>query len=174
MLGLGFMFVEVTMIQRSVLLLENPLYSVATVVTAILVSSGIGGITSSKFSRLSSPSSLLVLSLLIVMYSFMQPVSSAFLLHFDLIPRMALWSIMLLPLGFFMGIPFPGGMKVLGEKCQTSIPLAWAVNGCMSVLAQILTIIIALVTGFQVILWISALMYLVAFFSLRSLRKQGP
>ncbi len=172
MLGLGFMFVEVTMIQRSVLLLENPLYSVATVVTAILVSSGIGGMTSSKFSRLSPPSSLLVLSLLIVMYSFMQPVLSAFLLSFDLVPRMALWFVMLLPLGFFMGIPFPGGMKVLGEKCQTLIPLAWAINGCMSVLAPILTIMIALVTGFRVILWVSALMYLLAFFSFRSLRKQ--
>jgi hypothetical protein len=171
MLGLGFMFVEVTMIQKTILLLENPLYSVAAVVTAILVSSGIGGITSSKSSRLSSPFSLLALSSLIVIYSFMQPVLSDLLLSFDLIPRMVIWFIMLLPLGFFMGIPFPTGMKILGEKCQTLIPWAWAINGCLSVLAPILTIIIALVTGFQVILWLSALTYLIAFFSLKNLRR---
>ena len=78
---------------------------------------------------------------------------------------------MLLPLGFFMGIPFPTGMKILGEKCQALIPWAWAINGCLSVLAPILTIIIALVTGFQVILWLSALAYLLAFFSLKNLSK---
>ncbi|MBI5099140.1 MAG: hypothetical protein HZB30_07855 [Nitrospirae bacterium] len=171
MLGLGFMFVEITMIQKTILLLENPLYSVATVVTAILVSSGIGGISSSKLSRLSSPFSLLILSSLIVVYSFMQPVLSALLLSLDLIPRMIIWFIMLLPLGFFMGIPFPTGMKILGEKSQTLIPWAWAINGCLSVLAPILTIMIALATGFQVILGLSALTYLLAFFSLKSLRK---
>ncbi len=171
MLGLGFMFVEVTMIQKTILLLENPLYSVATVVTAILVSSGIGGITSSKSSRLSSSFSLLALSTIIVVYSFIQPVLSASLLSLELIPRMIIWFIMLLPLGFFMGIPFPTGMKILGEQCQTLIPWAWAINGCMSVLAPILTIIIALVTGFQIILWLSALTYLLAFFSLKDLRK---
>jgi hypothetical protein len=171
MLGLGFMFVEVTMIQKTILLLESPLYSVATVVTAILVSSGIGGITSFKSSRLSSPFSLLILSSLIVIYSFMQPVLSATLLSLELIPRMIIWFIMLLPLGFFMGIPFPTGMKILGEKCQALIPWAWAINGCLSVLAPILTIMTALVTGFQVILWLSALAYLLAFFSLKDLSK---
>jgi hypothetical protein len=171
MLGLGFMFVEVTMIQKTILFLENPLYSVAAVVTAILASSGIGGISSSKLSRLSSPFSLLILSFLVVIYSFIQPVLSAVLLSFDLIPRMILWFIMLLPLGFFMGIPFPTGMKVLGEKCQTLIPWAWAINGCLSVLAPILTIMIALTTGFQTVLWSSALAYLLAFFALKRLSK---
>jgi len=173
MLGLGFMFVEVTMIQKTILLLENPLYSVTAVVTAILVSSGIGGILSSKLSRLGSPFSLLVLSFLIVIYSFMQPALSAILFSFDLMPRMAIWFIMLLPLGFFMGIPFPTGMKILGEKSQPLIPWAWAINGCLSVLAPILTIMIALITGFQVILWLSALAYLLAFFSLKNLGRQG-
>ena len=86
MLGLGFMFVEVTMIQKTILLLESPLYSVATVVTAILVSSGIGGVSGSKFPRLSSPFSLLILSSLIVVYSFIQPVLSI-LLPFDSVPE---------------------------------------------------------------------------------------
>ena len=171
MLGLGYMFIEVTMIQKSILLLENPLYSVAAVVTAILISSGIGGVSSSKFSGLRSPFSLLVLFSLIVIYSFIQPALSTLLLSFDLMPRMAIWFIMLLPLGFFMGIPFPAGMKILGEKDQTLIPWAWAINGSLSVLAPILTIIIALSAGFQTVLWFSALAYLLAYFALRRLGK---
>lgn len=74
-----------------------------------------------------------------------------------------------------MGIPFPMGIKLLGQKNapeSTSglIPWAWAINVCLSVLAPILTIMLAMMTGFRSILWI-AVAYLLAFVSLRKLIK---
>ncbi len=77
--------------------------------------------------------------------------------------------IVLMPLGFFMGIPFPMGMKLLGQKNEALIPWAWAVNGCLSVLAPILTIMLAMTAGFKIALWLGAIAYLLAFVSLKKL-----
>ncbi len=68
-----------------------------------------------------------------------------------------------------MGIPFPMGLKILGQKYKTLIPWAWAINACLSVLAPILTIMLAIVMGFKTVLWIGVMTYLLAFFSLRKL-----
>ncbi len=78
-------------------------------------------------------------------------------------------SIALIPLGFFMGIPFPMGLKILGQKYEALIPWAWAINACLSVLAPILTIMIAIGSGFNTVLLIAVMTYLTAFVSLRKL-----
>ena len=68
-----------------------------------------------------------------------------------------------------MGIPFPMGMKLLGQKNEALIPWAWAVNGCLSVLAPILTIMFAMTMGFKAVMWLGAIAYLLAFVSLKKL-----
>jgi hypothetical protein len=170
MIGLGFMFVEVTFIQRAILLLENPSYSVAVVLTSILISSGTGSILSSRFTWLSKPYSLLLLAVLIIIYSLIYPVLLDLLTPFDLKTRMAAIAVTLLPPGFFMGMPFPYGMKLLGERSRSMIPWAWAVNASFSVLAPIIAIMVAIAAGFKTVLWLGALTYLTAFLSLKRLR----
>jgi hypothetical protein len=169
MLGFGFMFVEVSLIQKSILLFENPSYSVAVVLTAILVSSGTGSMISSKLSKLRTSYSLLILALLILLYSLVHPLLLNLLSAYTLKFKIAIISIALIPLGFFMGIPFPMGIKLIGQKYEELIPWAWAINACLSVLAPILTIMLALVIGFKSVLWIGSLTYLLAFVSLRRL-----
>ena len=75
----------------------------------------------------------------------------------------------IVPLGFFMGIPFPLGIQLLGRKHGEFIPWAWAINACISVIAPILAIMLALRTGFQAVIWMGALAYILAFASLRKL-----
>jgi hypothetical protein len=72
-----------------------------------------------------------------------------------------------MPLGLLMGIPFPTGLKILSEKNESLIPWAWAINGCFSVLAPILTIMLAMTAGFKMVLWTGALTYAMAFLVLR-------
>jgi len=84
---------------------------------------------------------------------------------------MIIMAVSVIPLGFFMGIPFPSGIKILGRKYEELVPWAWAINAFMSVLAPILTIMLALVTGFQAVLWIGSAAYLLAFISLSKLMK---
>lgn len=174
MIALGFMFVEVTLIQKGILLLENPSYSVAAVVTAILMGSGIGSASGSGSPKIGPPFSLLVLLLLIVVVSVVYPLFSSLMLSLKPLFRTAALFIVLLPLGFFMGMPFPAGMKLLGERYQHLIPWAWAINACLSVLTPVLTIMIALMWGFRSVLWLGALAYLIAFVSLKRMIKKFP
>jgi hypothetical protein len=169
MLGLGFMFVEVTMIQKSILSLEYPAYAVATVLATILISSGIGSLLSSRFPDLRTPYLLLALCVLIFIYSLVFPLLLSFISPYYLKLKIPLVFIALSPLGFFMGIPFPMGIKFLGQRNKELIPWAWAINGCLSVLAPILTIMFAMTLGFKMVLWFGALTYLLAFVSLRKL-----
>jgi spermidine synthase len=171
MLGLGFMFVEVAFIQKSILLFENPSYSVAVVLTSLLISSGMGSMLSSKFSKLGTPYSLLILAFLILIYNLIHPYLLNTMSAFSLDLRILLMSVILMPLGLFMGIPFPTGLRLLGQKNEALIPWAWAINACVSVLAPILTIMLAILTGFKIVIFIGMLTYLTAFFALRKLIK---
>jgi hypothetical protein len=163
LLGLGFMFVEVSLIQKMILPLENPSYAVTTVLTSLLIGSGIGSLLSNRFSALRSPLTLLAITLLVTAYSLGIPLFSEFIAPQPLLKKAVLAFAFLIPLGLPMGIPFPMGMKSLGEKTPELIPWAWATNGCASVLAPILTIMLAMVVGFQTVMWIGAAAYLLAF-----------
>jgi hypothetical protein len=170
MLGLGFMFVEIPIIQMSIRAIENPSFCVAIVLAAILISSGAGSMCGSKFRKLSSPFSLLILVVLISIYTVLQPLLIAELTEHDMHIRIPALLAAIIPMGFFMGIPFPLGIRLLGQDRETLIPWAWAVNACLSVIAPLLSIMLALASGFYVVLWLSALAYLVAFAALRKLR----
>lgn len=171
-LGIGFMFVEVSLIQKMILPLETPSYAVATVLTSILISSGIGSLLSYRISVLRSPFITVVLSFLIVAYSILLPTISDFLSPHAIPVKIISIFFILMPVGILMGIPFPTGLKILGKKNGSLIPWAWAINGCLSVLAPILTIMLAMVVGFKAVLWLGAFAYLMAFITLRSFLKK--
>ncbi|MBM4137644.1 MAG: hypothetical protein FJ241_12575 [Nitrospira sp.] len=168
-LGIGFMFVEVSFIQKMILPLETPSYAVATVLTSILISSGIGSLLSYRISNLRSPFVMLVLSFLIIAYSILIPTISDFLSPHVMPVKIISIFFILMPVGILMGIPFPTGLKILGEKNKSLIPWAWAINGCLSVLTPILTVMLAMTMGFKAVLWLGALAYLMAFLTLKRL-----
>jgi hypothetical protein len=171
MLGLGFMFVEVSLIQKTFLLLENPSYTLAVILSSILISSGFGSMASSKYPEVRTYYSPLLLSVLVLLYSVTHPLLLDILTPYPLKARMIVMAASILPLGFFMGIPFPLGIKILGRKYGELVPWAWAINACMSVLAPILTIMLALAIGFKTVLWIGSAAYVLAFLSLSKLMK---
>ncbi len=166
-LGIGFMFVEISFIQKIILPLENPSYAVATVLTSLLISSGIGSLLSHRVSGLRNPVTALVITFLIILYSIFLPAVSDIISPYSILVKIPLVFFILMPLGLLMGIPFPTGLKILGEKNELLIPWAWAINGCFSVLAPILTIMIAMAMGFKTVLWLGAFAYLMAFVTLK-------
>jgi len=166
-LGIGFMFVEISLIQKIILPLENPSYAVAAVLTSILISSGIGSLLSHRVSGLRNPVTALVITFLIILYSIFLPAVSDIISPYSIVNKIPLVFFILMPLGLLMGIPFPTGLKILGEKNELLIPWAWAINGCFSVIAPILTIMLAMAFGFTIVLWLGALAYLMAFVTLR-------
>ncbi|MFZ3137516.1 MAG: hypothetical protein WA126_09025 [Thermodesulfovibrionales bacterium] len=171
-IGIGFMFVEVSIIQQIILPLEIPSYAAATVITAILISSGIGSLLSYRIYPLRSPVITAVVSMFIILYTIFLPYISGIISPHLFTVKIIIILFILMPLGFLMGIPFPAGLKILSNKNQSLIPWAWAINGCLSVLAPILTVILAMAVGFKLVLWIGALTYAIAFLIMKRFLKK--
>ncbi|MDD3132352.1 MAG: hypothetical protein PHN94_11060, partial [Bacteroidales bacterium] len=160
-IGVGFMFVEIIFIQQFILYFGNPVTAASAVLSGMLISSGIGSLASSGL-KISSRNITVILSLVIffiLLYAFiLTPVLSASIsLPFFL---KILFSILLIsPVAFFMGMPFPVGLKYLGGHNNTLIPWAWGINGCFSVISTVLATIIAVEAGFFWVMLLASLAY---------------
>jgi hypothetical protein len=61
-----------------------------------------------------------------------------------------------------MGMPFPLGLARLGKQAKKQIPLAWAINGCASVISAILATVIAIHFGFTIVVLLAITLYFLA------------
>jgi hypothetical protein len=158
-LGLGFLLVEVALVQRFVLVLDHSARSFAVVVFGLLVSSGIGSLFSA---RLAWRGCLAALVAAIALYPLVLSTALPALLGQSLAVRVAATLVLLAPLGFLMGAPFPRGLASLGAARPTRLPLAWGVNGFTSVISAILAAMIALSWGFGGVFLFATLVYAAA------------
>jgi hypothetical protein len=78
--------------------------------------------------------------------------------------RMVVSSLLIAPLAFFMGSPFPLALSSLGKQASTLIPLAWGVNGCASVLSAVLATLLAIHFGFITVIVLALMLYAVSVF----------
>jgi hypothetical protein len=158
-IGLGFLLVEIALLQRFILLLEQPAYSLAVVLFGVLLFSGVGSALSG---RVPWRGALAVLVAAIVLYPSVLAETFPALLGEGLAVRVLVALLLVAPLGLLMGVPFPRGLRVLGETDPARVPLAWGVNGFTSVIGAVLAAVIALSFGFTAVFLAGALAYLVA------------
>jgi hypothetical protein len=173
--GLGYILVEIAFIQRFVLFLGHPTYALTVVIFLMLLSSGLGSLSSRKWLA-SKPNATLPLILIIaaiLLYVFVLPGLLNALVGLPLIVKFLISGILLVPLGFAMGMPFPTGLRALasfpapefpsGENSQNSaVEWAWAMNAASSVLGSVLAMVIAIQFGLNVTLACGAVAYLLA------------
>jgi hypothetical protein len=164
LLGLGFLFVEIPLLQRFILFLGQPIYAFTAVLAALLLFSGLGSLAAP---RLPLRWTLPLLVAAILLYPFALPPFFRALLGAPLAVRLLATGLSLAPLGFLMGTPFPGGLAWLGQRAPGLVPWVWAVNGCTSVLASIMAAMIALSAGFSWVLAAAAVAYAGAWLVLR-------
>ncbi len=157
MLGLGYLFVEIPLMQHFILFLGHPIYAFAAVLFAILLFSGLGSMVSP---RLPLPRILLALIGGIILYPLVLPFVFQLLLGQSLGIRLLISVLSLAPLGFLMGVPFPKGIEIVGRLAPDLIPWAWGINGCTSVLASILSAMLAISFGFSRVLVGASVAYL--------------
>lgn len=171
-LGLAFLFIEIAFIQRFVLFLGHPIYAVAVVLAGFLTFAGIGSgtapgfaacIAAGPFSHL-SPIGAAVFSIagIALLYVLVLPPIFAVLMGLHEAERIALSLILIAPLGFFMGMPFPLGLTQVSAHVPELIPWAWGISGCFSVISAILATILAIHFGFTVVVAMAAILYLAA------------
>ncbi|MGH3935773.1 MAG: hypothetical protein ACRDS1_12490 [Pseudonocardiaceae bacterium] len=164
-LGLGFLLVEVALVQRFVLLLDHPVWSFAIVVFGLLACSGLGSMWSA---RLPWRGSLATLVIAMALYPVLLSAILPGVLGWSLGVRIGITLLVLAPLGFLMGIGFPHGLESLGTAKPSRLPLAWGINGFTSVVSAILAPMIALSWGFETVFGCAAFAYAVALVTARS------
>ena len=167
LLGLAYMFVEVALIQKLILPLEQPPVAVAAVLASLLISSGIGSLLCHRYPRLTRPATTLLLALLVALCAMLLPSLLVIASPWPLPLRGAFLCLLVAIPGSLMGIPFPAGLRQLGQVDPGLIPWAWTVNGAFSVLAPLLAVMAAMVAGFRGVLLLGAGAYLLAFLILR-------
>jgi hypothetical protein len=156
LLGLGFLFVEIPLMQRFILFLGHPAYAMATVLFAILLFSGLGSAVSQSVPL---HLTLILLPMLIGVYALALPGLLEVTLGAPLWVRLIVAVVGLAPPGFLMGIPLPKGMAQLEGRAASLIPWAWGVNGAVSVVTSILAALLALSSGFSTVLALGAACY---------------
>jgi hypothetical protein len=165
-IGLGFMLVEISQMQRLILFLGHPTYSLSVVLSTLLLSSGLGSYLSGKaFGRGAAATyraQMGVLFCLLILFGAATPrVIAAFQEAITPI-RIAVAAGVLFPLGLGMGVAFPLGMKAAAVRFQGLTPWFWGINGATSVCASVLAVAIALNSGIAATFWTGVTCYAVA------------
>jgi hypothetical protein len=155
LLGIGFLFVEIPLIQRSLVVFGQPTYAFTAVVAVVLCFSGIGSVRA-RARWLRTGWIFGGLAGLTMLMALMGPQLNLAVLAWPALPRGLTTALSLAPLAVLMGLPFPLGLAALEARAPGLIPLAWAVNGCASVVASVLAAILALSFGFTAVLFIGA------------------
>lgn len=165
-IGMSFMFVEITFIQKFILFLGHPLYSMALIIFALLFSSGIGSLLSKRLlgqkAQTNVKAALLLSAFLITSFIFILPLLFKAFIGHHLFVKFLLSFLIIFPLGFLMGFPFPTGIRLLERGDRRVIPWAWATNAFSSVVNSIAALLVAFWGGYNLVLILAASGYLLA------------
>jgi len=178
--GLGYILVEIAFIQRFVLFLGHPTYALTVVIFLLLLSSGAG----SLFSRSWLPRAemgwmpLALVTATLTSYVFFLPSRLASMVGLPFGYRLLISGVLLIPLGFVMGMPFPTGLRALAflpasesvNSRGNTIEWAWAMNAAASVLGSVLAMVIAIQFGLTITLMCGAAAYVLAWVLMPALR----
>ncbi|HEX3347962.1 MAG TPA: hypothetical protein VHS58_07675 [Acetobacteraceae bacterium] len=172
-LGLGFLFLEIFLIDRASFYLNDRASGFALVLTGMLIFSGLGSMTAERFAadprRGMALAVLLVVVWALAMLAGLQP----FLLATLTLPWPARAGIVLLlvaPLSIALGLPFPLGLSRAGSG--PLLPWAWGLNGAFSVVATPLANLVAITRGYQAVLLAATVLYVTAVIAFPILRKR--
>jgi hypothetical protein len=166
-LGLGYMLIEIILIQRFTLYFGNVIYAAALVVCLMLVSSGFGSLVSQKITP-KPYRIILIVSFIIISFIIYALFLSGWLkttIGFSLTAKIILSFIWITPPAFFMGMPFPLGLKMLSFSNDSQISWAWGINGVFSVVSAVLATIIAVELGFVWVMLFAIGAYLIVLIS---------
>lgn len=164
LLGVGFMLAEITLIQHFRLLLGNPTLAFSLTLGALLLGSGLGSLTSQRipFERLTvlmrAAAVFVTVWLAAAAFLYAQIVDGA--LPMTMSARIAITVALILPPSVALGMLFPSGLRIAGQRDQSGIPIFWGMNAVASTFGGVLASVVAISIGFQGSLLLGAAMYL--------------
>jgi MFS family permease len=179
-LGLGFLFFEITLIQRLTLFLGYPTYSLTVTLASILVFTGVGAWLTGRYEHRREriiPALAGAVVVLALLAGFALPALTDSLLGTPLAVRVLVTLVVLAPLGVCLGTFMPVGLRAVGglsEHTEEYVAWGWAVNGFASVIGSVLTTVLAMSYGFNTVLIVAVAIYFVALAALWRLLGASP
>src|SRR5262252_5162756 len=148
--GLAYILVEIAFIQRFVLFLGHPTYALTVVIFLLMLSSGAGSLASRSWLARAEKGwvPLLLVATVLLLYLFVLPTRLAAWVGLEFEYRLLISGVLLIPLGFLMGMPFPTGLRALAATptdfaapAENAVEWAWAMNAAASVLGSVLAMV---------------------------------
>jgi hypothetical protein len=164
-LGMAFMFLEMALLPKYTLLLSHPVYSVAFVLSVLMIFAGCGSMCVRYFQERGSWY-LWIPVLFIGLWTGLHVAGDSWLfqraLAWSLGGRLTLSVLVLSGLAFFLGWPFPWGLRVISKRFPTLVPWSWGMNGCASVVGAVLGKCLAISLGFRLLMVTACILYALA------------
>ncbi len=162
LIGMGFMLVEIALLQRFSVFLGHPTYSLSVVLFTVILSTGLGSLISDRL-PLDSRLRLAAWSVMTAVYIMLLPAWLPGVLRaFDdapLLTRAAIAVATLTPAGVLMGFGFPTGMRLIGAVDRRPTPWFWGINGAAGVTASVIAVACSISFGIHLTLAIGGLCY---------------
>jgi len=170
-IGVGFMMIETSQMQRLIVALGHPTYALSVVLFGLLLSSGIG----SYLTRGVTPSNagsagvlrLVALVAVLALCGAVTPAVVRYTAAGSTAVRVGAALAVLFPAGLLMGMAFPLGITLASERAPGLTPWLWGLNGAGSVLASVLAVCIALTWSISAAFWCGWAVYLAALLAYR-------
>jgi hypothetical protein len=189
LIGFGFIFLEITFIQKFLLLLGTPIMALTVILFSILLSSGIGAYLSGRLFNKNPYKAVLIsipiLAAIVLIYSnFLSAIIDRSII-LELYQRITLTVVLLSPVGLLMGFQFPSITRMASSSyisltmhlsqrhdrssaaaatptatAKDDITLLWGINVIASVVGTVLAAISSMVIGFNGNLLIGLGLYL--------------
>lgn len=173
-IGVGFIFLEIAMIQKLTLLLGQPLYSIVVTLFSLLIFTGVGSFVSGAWLQggvgraRAIPIGIAIVTVAIVLAGD-RIVDAA--IAAPLATRALVAAAMIAPLALLLGMPFAHGVGLLQKASPHFVPWAWAVNGSATVVGSVATVIVSMNFGFSAVLLAAVGIYAVAFWAVDRLAR---
>jgi hypothetical protein len=169
LLGAGFMLAEIAVMEKLGLFLSEPVLAVGLTLAAFLALAGLagglgrrlvtGGAHPLKGAGLAAAGATAILLLYLAGLSGILKA----LMGLPLTARMALALVLISPLAFAMGLPFPLVLSHLKQKNGHAVPWAWGLNGCGALIGPVAGIVLALYGGVTAAMAAAVLCYALVF-----------
>jgi hypothetical protein len=169
LVGLAFLFIEIAFMQKFILFLHHPVYAISVSLAAFLVFAGIGSHWSRRLAQRFTHHQVAIISVIaIAVLSFLYlmilgPLFNSFSTASANL-RIFIAILLIAPLAFFMGMPFPTALSSLDKYDRRFIPWAWGINGCASVISAVLASLLALHFGFTTVIILAVFLYIAILF----------
>jgi hypothetical protein len=166
-IGLAFLLIEVSQLQRLGVFLGHPTYGLTVVLFSVLLFSGIGSMLTERLVSYEHPrralTALGVLLGVIALFGILSPGVLRATESMTTPARIAVAVALLAPLSLMMGMPFALGMRMAAMRPEAPTAFMWGINGAMSVCGSVFGLVLALFFGISTAFWVGLVAYGFAF-----------